>query len=84
MFRGDTDHNGVCVIQHEMPSTPASVQVASADSHLKPVVVLIDSTRIFVKWWKSAEDRACPTCGSGAPVAPHVNSPVAFRWRAEL
>jgi hypothetical protein len=80
--QGTCDSNGIMSVNHGLPAAPVSVMVtmegdASQIKYLKPAVVLIDSTRVLVKFWYSDPS------GSSSPIV-NAGAYTSFHWRAEL
>lgn len=79
--QGTCDSNGIMEVTHGLPSAPVSVQVTMEGDnpqirYLSPVVVMIDSTRILVKFWYNNPASGALQLNSGAWTS--------FHWRAEL
>jgi hypothetical protein len=80
--QGTCDSNGIMSVNHGLPAAPVSVMVtmegdASQIKYLKPAVVLIDSTRVLVKFWYSDPS------GNSSPIV-NAGAYTSFHWRAEL
>lgn len=79
--QGTCDENGIISVLHGLPSTPVNVQVtlegdASQIAFLTARHVLIDSTRILIKfWYNNVVTNASQ---------PNSNQYASCHWRAEL
>lgn len=79
--QGNCDGNGIMSVNHGLPSAPVSVQVTMEGDngqikYLKPVVVLIDSTRFLIKFWYNDP--------AGGALQVNAGAYTSFHWRAEL
>lgn len=79
--QGNCDGNGIMSVNHGLPSAPVSVQVTMEGDngqikYLKPVVVLIDSTRVLIKFWYNDP--------AGGALQVNAGAYTSFHWRAEL
>ena len=79
--QGNCDINGIMSVDHGLPSAPVSVQVTMEGDngqirYLSPVVVLIDSTRVLIKFWYNNPATGALQVNAGAYTS--------FHWRAEL
>jgi hypothetical protein len=80
--QGTCDVNGILSVNHGLPSTPTIVSAtmegdATQIKYLKPAVVLIDSTKILVKFWYSDPS------GSSSPIV-NAGAYASFHWVAFL
>jgi hypothetical protein len=79
--QGTCDVNGIFVVDHGLPVAPVSVQVTMEGpndqiKYLSPVVVTVNTTQIWIKFWYNDPLSGALQVNAGAYTS--------FHWRAEL